>query len=379
MRLKTVVKLCTIISVALFCIAVGFYALMQLDMADRNRDVNLYTFLPEDCPVVFESDNINEFLNDKSQLSYAFHLDKAVVSGLFDFILNGLNEYATTNAHGLSYQMNRVLVGYDQSCNPLNQIIIFRTGVSDDGILEDMLQEYTSYSFHPKEEFYRGKRIVIYPLGTDEYIAAYAELGFLVISYHKKLLEKAIDAKLEGQSLYDNLAFRKMLEHRKSHTHFSLFAKSSIFPFLNVSDDCWSDFDFHTSSDVLYLTGHTYMPDSCNNQLVLSDFADNFTLAEEDSLFITMEKDSIQNYILRVDEKDSRSLFEQNIVNLSKDASFTIVADMKLVADTPNAFISYFPAVMLDNIEFFRPFIFSSQYMLKEEGLSHIWIFTYKD
>jgi hypothetical protein len=111
----------------------------------------------------------------------------------------------------------------------------------------------------------------------------------------------------------------------------------------------------------------------------LSDFADNFTLAEEDSLFITMEKDSIQNYILRVDEKDSRSLFEQNIVNLSKDASFTIVADMKLVADTPNAFISYFPAVMLDNIEFFRPFIFSSQYMLKEEGLSHIWIFTYKD
>ena len=64
MKLKTVVKLCTIISVALFCIAVGFYALMQLDMADRNRDVNLYTFLPEDCPVVFESNNINDFLND---------------------------------------------------------------------------------------------------------------------------------------------------------------------------------------------------------------------------------------------------------------------------------------------------------------------------
>ena len=47
MRLRTVVKLGTIISVALFCLAIGYYAFMQLDTAGRNREVNLFSLIPQ--------------------------------------------------------------------------------------------------------------------------------------------------------------------------------------------------------------------------------------------------------------------------------------------------------------------------------------------
>jgi hypothetical protein len=52
MRLKTVVKFGTLVSVLLFCIAVGYYAFMKLDMTNRHRDVNPFTLIPDDCTVV---------------------------------------------------------------------------------------------------------------------------------------------------------------------------------------------------------------------------------------------------------------------------------------------------------------------------------------
>ena len=379
MGLRTVVKLGTIVSVALFCIAVGYYAFMQLNMADRNREVNLFALVPDDCVSVFETDNVNEVLNEIPQLRYNRELENVTFSGLFGFILNVFNEYAIENAHGLSHQMNRVLVSNHYPYGPTDQVIYFRMGASDESMLANMLQEYAPFNFLPKEEKYRGKTIKIYPLGTDEYLAAYSESGCLVISYHERLLEKVIDAKLDGKSLNDDTVFVKMLNHKKSQTFLTLYTRASSLPFLNVSPECWSDYDFHINSDVLYLTGYTYMPDSCVAKSVFSDFPERFTLIEKDSLFITTEKDSIHNYITSAYEDESTSLFEQNVVNLSKDATFTMVADMQLVADDPSSFVSYFPSSILNNISLFRPFILSSQYMLEGDGLAHIWIFTYKD
>ena len=87
MRLRTVVKLGTIISVLLFVVAVGYYAFMQLDMADRNRDINLYSLVPADCTAVLESDDISAFLHECSNLNYASELERLQFPGLFNFII----------------------------------------------------------------------------------------------------------------------------------------------------------------------------------------------------------------------------------------------------------------------------------------------------
>lgn len=379
MTLKTIVKLGTIVSVALFCIAVGFYAFMQLDTADRNRDVNLFELVPGDCNRVLESENINELLNEVPHLNYSRELEYANFPGLLNFLLSGLNSYSADNPHGLSSYMSRLLVSFHYPYTPKDQVVYFRMGNADEQILADMLQEYAPTDFLPKEEVYRDKTIRVYPLGADEYLASYAESGFLTISYQKRLLEQVIDAKLDDKSLNDDPVFAKMLERKKSQPLLTLYAQPTSLPYMEVEKGAWSDYDFHTNSDVLYLTGNTYVSDSCSVVPFLTDSLNDCFLWEDDSLLIVSQKDSVERYIEDAYEVENRSLFLQNVVNLSKEASFTMVADMKKVAANPSLYEPYFPPVILANAPFFSPFIFSAQYMLKDEELSHIFIFTYKD
>ena len=46
MRLRTVAKLGVVLSVVLFCIAVGFYGFTRLSMTDRGREFNLFSLVP---------------------------------------------------------------------------------------------------------------------------------------------------------------------------------------------------------------------------------------------------------------------------------------------------------------------------------------------
>lgn len=62
MRLRTVAKLGVVLSVVLFCIAVGFYGFTRLSMTDRGREFNLFSLVPSNSIGVLESDNINYFL-----------------------------------------------------------------------------------------------------------------------------------------------------------------------------------------------------------------------------------------------------------------------------------------------------------------------------
>ena len=94
MRLKTVVKLGTVVSVLLFALAVGYYAFMRLDMTGHNRDFNLFSLIPSDCIGVLESDNVSAFLNECPNLNYSNELDDFQSSGLYSFLIGELNGYA---------------------------------------------------------------------------------------------------------------------------------------------------------------------------------------------------------------------------------------------------------------------------------------------
>lgn len=108
MRLRTVAKLGMVLSVVLFCTAVGFYGFAKLSLTDKSREINLFSLVPADCIGVLESDNINYFLNEFPQLNYSEELGNFQFPGLFNYVLGGLNEYTTNTAHGLSSKMSRV-------------------------------------------------------------------------------------------------------------------------------------------------------------------------------------------------------------------------------------------------------------------------------
>lgn len=378
MRLKTVVKLGTILSVALFCIAVGFYAFARLDK-DSRRNANLFSLIPSDCISVLESNNVNALLNVLPTLNYETELKNIQPTGLFTFLLHGLNEYAVLNAHGLSSQMSRMVVSFHAPATPRDQVVYFGLSNADKQMLEDMLQDYAPTDFLPKVEEYRGKRMIIYPLGNDEYLASYMDSDFWVVSLQKRLIEKVIDARLDGESLNDDPVFSGILNRKKSKNLLSLYGRTDAMPFLQAGKECWSEYDFYFNSDVFYMAGETYQADT--SSISLSDSWQNMTFFDKGKALLTTEKDSLAYYMDNVYEEDAlhRSLFHQCLANLSKDASLTWVADMSEIASDVASYADCFPTFMWENVMQFTPFIVSAQYSWSGDKLSHMWVFTYKN
>ena len=382
MRMKTVVKLGTILSVLLFVLAVGYYAFMRLDMMDRNRDVNLFSLVPSSGVGVLESNNVHAFFDDYSMLNYSDELEKMQFPGLFNFLIHGLNMYAGDNAHGLSYQMNQLVVSFHQPVTPHNQVVYLRLGMADEQLLSDMLREYVSGNFLPKEEEYRGKKILIYPLSHDEFLATYTEEGFVVLSYQKRLVEEVIDAQLDETALGYDTVFSRVLEKKKSKDFLTLYGRSSSIPSLDLDSNTWSEYDFHLNSDVVYLTGDTYASDKIAEKENMIKSLNDMAVVKEEGLFVSAEKDSTTYYMAEAfdaNDTGNRTLFNECVANLANEVDFSLVADMQKVEENPQRFQSYLPSFMIENASLLRSFILSAQLSLNGERPSHIWVFTYKN
>ena len=382
MRMKTVVKLGTILSVLLFVLAVGYYAFMRLDMMDRNRDVNLFSLVPSSSVGVLESNNVHAFFDDYSMLNYSDELERMQFPGLFNFLIHGLNMYDGDNAHGLSYQMNQLVVSFHQPVTPRNQVVYLRLGMADEQFLSDMLREYVSDNFLPKEEEYRGKKMLIYPLSHDEFLATYTEEGFVVLSYQKRLVEEVIDAQLDETALGHDSVFSRVLKKKKSKDFLTLYGRSSSIPVLDLQLEGWSEYDFHLNSDVVYLTGDMYASDETDEKENISQCLKDIPVVKEEGLFVSAEKDSTAYYMAEAfDANDigNRTLFNECVANLANEVDFSLVADMQKVEENPQRFQSYLPSFMIENAPLLRSFILSAQLSLNRERPSHIWVFTYKN
>lgn len=382
MRMKTVVKLGTILSVLLFVLAVGYYAFMRLDMMDRNRDVNLFSLVPSSSVGVLESNNVHAFFDDYSMLNYSDELEKMQFPGLFNFLIHGLNMYAGDNAHGLSYQMNQLVVSFHQPVTPHNQVVYLRLGMADEQLLSDMLREYVSGNFLPKEEEYRGKKILIYPLSHDEFLATYTEEGFVVLSYQKRLVEEVIDAQLDETALGYDTVFSRVLDKKKSKDFLTLYGRSSSIPSLDLDSNTWSEYDFHLNSDVVYLTGDMYALEINAEKENMVKSLNDMAVVKEEGLFVSAQKDSTSYYMdeaFDANDTGNRTLFNECVANLANEVDFSLVADMQKVEENPKHFESYLPSFMIENASLLRSFILSAQLSLNGERPSHIWVFTYKN
>ena len=378
MSTRTVVKFGTMVSVLLFCIAVGYYAFMKLDMANHHRDVNLFTLIPDDCTVVLQSDDISACFGELSDLNYELELGRFQFQGLLNLIIGGLNEYAIENAHGLNGQMNRLLVSFHVPYTQRDQVVYFHAGMGGESLFVDMLREYMASDFLPKEEMYRGETIQIYPLNHEEYLSVYTNQDALVISYQKSLVEKVIDARLDGKSLDDNKVFSQIQEKRKAH-FLTLYSYDPVMPVLDEEIPVWSEYDFHFNSDVFYLTGDIHPV--LNDEEVLLKVRE-CPVKKAEGVLVSSDADSTQfymedAYVARL--SNNQTLFDECMANLSNDASFSLVADMESYDGNESALSPYLPSFVQKKADLFSPFILSLQYSLVDGRLSHIWTFTYKN
>lgn len=382
MKLKTIIKLGTILSVLLFCLAVGYYAFMQVNVANRNRNVNLFALVPDNCAGVLISENINAFLEECPTLNYSSEFDQFQFTGLFNFILGGMNDYLHQNVHGLTYPMNRMMISFHSPYSPRDQVAYFQMSMADEDALVDLLGEFAPGNFLPKEEEYRGKTIRIYPLGNVDFLALYSGPGFVAISYQKRLIEKVIDAQLDETSLEQDESFQRITAGRKSHDSFTLYTHSAPMPFLHADNTCWSEYDFHINSDVLYLTGDIFVSDSMKCISAAEERIHDLPTIKDDRLFLSADKDSTAFYVEQAavftEGEEERTLFDECMANLSQDTSFSMVVDMQKVIDDPKRFQHYLPPFVWKNALLLRSFVLSVQVTKNKEQFSHMWVFTYK-
>ncbi len=379
MQIRSVIKLGVVLSVVLFCIGIAFYGFARLSMADKENRVDIFEFVPKDCAGILETDNIDNFMHVFSQAAYSSQLDTLHRAGLMNDILSDLSRYSSAAAHGLSYQMNHVVISFHRPHTAMDVVAYFRIGKEGKHQLIEAVKGKHGADFVPKKETYRGKKIEIYPLSSTRYLSVYTTDGLVVVSYQKKLIEQVIDAVKDNNSLREDSVFTS-IHHTQPASFITIYGRTPSVPFLG-KESChsWSEYDIHLNSEVFYLSGQMKEEQADCLDRMLQAVHTVPVVSESDSLLVVSGRERVDSCISKVIASPSHTLFDECVSNLSRDASYIMVADMEKVAAAPEQFASYLPPFLIRHADLFRSFILSIQFTEVNNRLSHIFVFTYKE
>lgn len=379
MQIRSVIKLGVVLSVVLFCIGIAFYGFARLSMADKENRVDIFEFVPKDCAGILETDNIDNFMHVFSQAAYSSQLDTLHRAGLMNDILSDLSRYSSAAAHGLSYQMNHVVISFHRPHTAMDVVAYFRIGKEGKHQLIEAVKGKHGADFVPKKETYRGKKIEIYPLSSTRYLSVYTTDGLVVVSYQKKLIEQVIDAVKDNNSLREDSVFTS-IHHTQPASFITIYGRTPSVPFLG-KESChsWSEYDIHLNSEVFYLSGQMKEEQADCLDRMLQAVHTIPVVSESDSLLVVSGRERVDSCISKVIASPSHTLFDECVSNLSRDASYIMVTDMEKVAAAPEQFASYLPPFLIRHADLFRSFILSIQFTEVNNRLSHIFVFTYKE
>lgn len=379
MQIRSVIKLGVVLSVVLFCIGIAFYGFARLSMADKENRVDIFEFVPKDCAGILETDNIDNFMHVFSQAAYSSQLDTLHRAGLMNDILSDLSRYSSAAAHGLSYQMNHVVISFHRPHTAMDVVAYFRIGKEGKHQLIEAVKGKHGADFIPKKETYRGKKIEIYPLSSTKYLSVYTTDGLVVVSYQKKLIEQVIDAVKDNNSLREDSVFTS-IHHTQPASFITIYGRTPSVPFLG-KESChsWSEYDIHLNSEVFYLSGQMKEEQADCLDCMLQAVHTVPVVSESDSLLVVSGRERVDSCISKVIASPSHALFDECVSNLSRDASYIMVTDMEKVAAAPEQFASYLPPFLIRHADLFRSFILSIQFTEVNNRLSHIFVFTYKE
>lgn len=379
MQIRSVIKLGVVLSVVLFCIGIAFYGFARLSMADKENRVDIFEFVPKDCAGILETDNIDNFMHVFSQAAYSSQLDTLHRAGLMNDILSDLSRYSSAAAHGLSYQMNHVVISFHRPHTAMDVVAYFRIGKEGKHQLIEAVKGKHGADFVPKKETYRGKKIEIYPLSSTRYLSVYTTDGLVVVSYQKKLIEQVIDAVKDNNSLREDSVFTS-IHHTQPTSFITIYGRTPSVPFLG-KESChsWSEYDIHLNSEVFYLSGQMKEEQADCLDRMLQAVHTVPVVSESDSLLVVSGRERVDSCISKVIASPSHTLFDECVSNLSRDASYIMVTDMEKVAAAPEQFASYLPPFLIRHADLFRSFILSIQFTEVNNRLSHIFVFTYKE
>ena len=376
MRLHTIAKLGGVLSIILFLIGVGMYGFAKLSEAGNGKNVDLLTLVPSDCTGILETDNLDYFSNEYPHTSYAARLDSFNNTGVINSILTHILQYSTVGSHRLGNQMNHLFVSFHKPSDIENVVVYFKMSKESKRLLARIFSEKEG-ALSPKKEKYRGKEILVFPYSQNRFISVYSGKGFLVVSHQKRLIEKVIDAEKDQSSLRYDEDFARIY-HSKSANFMTIYGRTPAVPILcSEATQVWSEYDVHLNSEVFYLSGRTYAGDDCINYM--QDKLTGIKMETDNNFLVVSGQHQVDSCISEAIVSPHDALFDECVSTLSREASYIMVADLDVVASSPEKYVAYLPPFVKNNLENFRSFILSVQITKFHDRLSHILVFTYKN
>lgn len=272
MKLRTVMKIAVISSVVLLCTGFAMFSFFKLSAAEDQNDFNLYTLVPPTTSAVFETDDLAGFMQDINELSCSKNHQFLHISKLFSYLKLHLSTVLDEMPHGLSRQMNKVLLSFHEPDNDRNQVLYCSLGSDDKELVENFIQKYTTSSYPTKLFVYKGEEIRIYPMADGDFLACYYTPEFLILSHQKKLIEQVIDARLSQKSLLHDTSFMEVHTPKKNPVAATVYIRMHSLDVGKMVDHAhtpisfggWTEFDMKMRGDVIYFSGISHNSDTCS-------------------------------------------------------------------------------------------------------------------
>lgn len=306
MKLRLVIRIAVIMSVVLLCTGFGVYSFFRMNAAENQHDFNLYSLVPQDATAVLETDRMADLVEDINQLNCSKDDHFLYVSELFVYLKKHLHTLTEDTPHGLSTQMNKMMISFHEPDNPTNQVLYCTLGSGDYELVESFIQKYCSSSFPSKFFDYKGEEIRIYPMADGRFLAAYFTPDFLAVSLHKRLIEHVIDAYRKKKSLMQLPSFRAMQAGDHNNVAATVYVRMKAVDMGKPTDGIrsqshlgsWAEFDLKFNENAIYCSGVSHGADTTQtfiNALRLQKPIEGFSGAELPSTTFFYDKWAISD------------------------------------------------------------------------------------
>lgn len=270
MKLRLIIRIAVIVSIALLCTGFGVYSFFRLNAVEGRKDFNLYTLVPQDAIAVLETDRMAELMGDINELSCSKDNHFLYASELFVYLKNYLHTLLEDTPHGLSRQMNKMLISFHEPDTPMNQVLYCNLGTGDYELVESFIKKYCSSSFPSKFFDYRGEEISIYPMPDGRFLSTYFTPDFLAISFQKRLIEQVIDARISKKSLIDMPSFKLMHSGKNTNVEATMYVRIKSVEMGKNTDGIrsqtylgsWAEFDMKLNENAIYCSGISHGSDT---------------------------------------------------------------------------------------------------------------------
>lgn len=250
MNKKTISRTIILLAILLLCTAMGTFYYVKLELQEKNGKTDLFSLIPEDCEAIIEANNIHTLFQSLHYTAFAEAYKNLQISDLIKLLDERFNDLDGQKAHGLSGQMNHLLISFHSPGSAADQVIYGHLGNEDQDFIDSLLKQANTTSTFHKEVAYKDEPILIYPLNNEKFLACYFQKGFFAISLQKKLIEKVIDTyRQQVPSIQNDSVFTLLSTRKKPVNSLYLYARNQ--PLSN-----WTEFNILIHNEAIYMTGN---------------------------------------------------------------------------------------------------------------------------